>query len=175
MTKCIDFWKKWKKEPNFCGLGRQTARTHDKYLSFVEDFTKEHGFIEEIVYQNVPLSSIKPLLTFKEDSDIRKRATKQIAQTLNDKHAITSKYVKFLIGIDPNTKPLVKPPLMAAASEIPKEALDNKRLTDKIRLIKSVLTSGQIGILLEIIEKEGLDNEYDALTKALIWAKERYE
>lgn len=60
-------------------------------------------------------------------------------------------------------------------SEMPKEVFDTKRVSDKIRLINSALTTGQRGILMSVMEKEGLDNEYEALNRVLLWAKARID
>ena len=173
MTHCVDFWKKWKKEPNFCGIGKSSARSYDKYLEFVDDFAKRYGFEPEVVYQNAPQTAVKALLRFKPDSDIRKRAEEQISQTLRGKHAITSTYVNYVIGIGPPSKPLITSPVVAAASSIPKEAFNKADVTDRTRLIVSALTTGQHQILLEVMEANNLDNEYEALAKVLVWAKER--
>jgi hypothetical protein len=173
MTHCIDFWKKWKKEPNFCGIGKSSAKMYDKYLDFVDNFSKEFGFEPEVVYQNVPQTAVKGLLRFKPESDIRKRAESQIAQTLQDKHAVTSSYVSYIIGLGPTTKPLITSPIVAAASGISKEVLEATEVKDRIRLINNALTTGQHNILLEVMSAENLDNEYEALAKILIWAKER--
>ena len=173
MTHCIDFWKKWKKEPNFCGIGKSSARQYDKYLDFVDNFSKEFGFEPEVVYQNVPQTAVKALLRFKPESDIRKRAETQIAQTLRDKHATTSSYVNYIIGLGPTTKPLIASPVVAAASGITKEAFNKADITDRVRLIVAALTTGQYNILLEVMKAEELDNEYEALARVLVWAKER--
>jgi len=173
MTHCVDFWRKWKKEPNFCGLGKSSARSYDKYLDFAEGFSKEFGFDLEVIYQNAPQAAVKALLRFKPDSDIRVRAEKQIAQTLKDKHSITSSYVNYIIGLGPSIKPLVTSPVVAAASGISKEAFNKADVTDRVRLIVSALTTGQHNILLEVMKVKDLDNEYAALAQILIWAKER--
>ena len=175
MTHCIDFWKKWKKEPNFCGIGKSSARSYDKYLEFVDNFSKEYDFEPEVVYQNAPQTAVKTLLRFKPESDIRKRAEQQIALTLRDKHAITSTYVNYIIGMGPSSKPLVTSPIVAAASSIPKEAFSKAEITDRVRLIRNALTTGQQGILLEVMKAKSFDNEYEALALALIWAKEKLD
>jgi hypothetical protein len=171
--KCVDYFRKWKKEPNFCGLGKTTANKVDKYLEFVEEFSEEYKFDEELIYRNVPQSSITPIMRFKKDSDIRSKVKKQIAQTLRDKHAVSLKYVNFLVGIDPTTKPLNQNPIIQSTSEIPKETFAKNNVKEKLRVISSVLTPGQMGILSDVAKKKDLDDEYAALALVLIWAKER--
>ena len=173
MSHCTDFFKKWRRQPNFCGLGRVAQGYINGYLRFVDDFASEYGFDENIIYTNVTASAVRQLLRFNKESDTRKRVEKQIAQTLKDKHAITGKYVNHLIGISPVSLPIKNTPIVAAISDIPKEAFSKGKQKDRIRLIVSAITSGQHKILLEIMEKECLDDEYAALTTALIWAQER--
>jgi len=165
--KCVDYFRKWKKEPNFCGVGKATENTINKYLEFAEDFSNTYKFDVDLVYRNVPQTSVKPLLKFKKDSDIRIKAMKQIAQTLNDKHAISLRYVYQIIGIEPKVKPLVLSPAVAAISEIPKDAFETNSVKDKIRLITSALPTGQINMLDDIMKKKDLDNEYAALIVAI--------
>ena len=171
--KCVDYFRKWKKEPNFCGVGKATENTINKYLEFVEEFAGEYKFDTELLYRNAPQTAIKPLLKFKKDSDLRLKARKQIAQTLTDKHAISAKYVNFLIGIDPTPKPLAVNPIVQATAEIPKEVFTKNTVKDKLRILSSALTPGQMGILSDVAEKKDLDDEYAALSLVLIWAKER--
>jgi hypothetical protein len=176
VTHCAEFFQKWKKEPNFCGVGRATAQKIDRYIDFVEGFSKEYKIPEEVIVYNAPMGAVSELLRYKEDVEIRKDAEKQIAKVLTeDKKAITSNYVKHIIGITPKTKPIFKSPVVAAASGISKAVMDTTRVQDRVRLINNASTSGQKNILLEIMSREGLDNEYDAYTKALIWAKERMD
>lgn len=173
MAHCVDFWRKWKKEPNFCGLGKKSAKSFDKYIKFVEEFSREYNIPENIVYQNVPHSAVGFLLRFDQKSDMREKGKQEIFNVLSSKRSVTGTYMKCALGVAPPTAPLATSPVVAAISEIPKEVFDSTRLTDRIRLINAALTTGQHKILLEIMESEEVDNEYEALSKALIWAKER--
>lgn len=173
MTHCVDFWKKWKKQPNFCGLGKSAATSYDKYIKFVEDFSEEYKIPAELVYQNVPHTAVKPLLKFKDSSDIKQKVTKQIAQVLKDKHAITGKFINFQIGIDQPTKPVIESPINGYESGISKEILEKTRIKDRVRLLINAISPPEHKILIDIMEHEGLDNEYEALNRALIWARER--
>ena len=172
MTACAELYKKWKKEPNFCGLGKSEASSVNKYIEFVEDFSKEYGIEESIVYRNAPRTAIKPLLKFKKDSDIRKNAAKKISQVLNDKHAITGTYVGAVIGMIPQPKTFVKSP-MVISSEGVTDSFQKSSIKDKVRLITSVLTTGQMNIVIDVMKKQHLDNEYEAISLIIKWAPER--
>lgn len=144
----------------------------DSYLAFAEEFSKDYGFDVNIIYRNVPSSAVKPILRFKRDSDIRKRAEKAIAQTLKDKHAVTGKYVNTVIGIIPEPKKFASSPI-AISSAGAKDAFAVNTVKDKIRLITSALTSGQMKVLTTIMEKHQLNNEYEALSLVIKWASEK--
>jgi len=175
MVHCVDFWRKWKREPNFCGLGKKSSRSYDAYIEFVEDFSKRYSIPQEIVYLNVPHASVCDLLRFKEDSDIRKRAQEEIANVLRERKSVTRAYVRARLGIISEPRAAVVPPIVAAASGISKEVYDTTRVKDRIRLLNNAISTAERVVLIEIMKREGLDNEYEALGKALIWAKERIE
>lgn len=175
MVRCPDYWKKFRKEPNFCGLGGSTVRQMNKYLDFVDWFSDAYGIHEDIVYNNAPCAAMAPLLRFSKESETWRETSDKVAETLKSKQAVSAKYVEKLIGIEPPRKKAKVSPVMAVMSEMPKEVFDTKRVSDKIRLINSALTTGQRGILMSVMEKEGLDNEYEALNRVLLWAKARID
>ncbi len=41
MTRCLEFYEKWDKEPNFCELAEASARKIDDYLKTVSEFESE--------------------------------------------------------------------------------------------------------------------------------------
>jgi len=171
MTACSDLYKKVKRCGNFCGLGDSEFRTVTKYLDFVEEFTQKYDFTEDFVYVNCPRSAVKPILKFKRGSDIRAKAMEEIKNTLNDKRSISKKFVELIMGISPSSQKIVVP--ITPKADISTAAISRNTVADKVRLIKAALTSGQISILTTIMEDYELDNEYEALSKALVWAKEK--
>ena len=61
MTRCADFWKKWRKEPNFCGLSPQAISEIKGYLELVDKIVKT-GILEETVFEMCPSSTCRPVL-----------------------------------------------------------------------------------------------------------------
>lgn len=171
MTHCVDFFKKWKREPNFCGIGKTASQRIERYLEFVEDLAVEYKIPIEVAYKNVPLTAASPILKFKPDSDIRKKAAKEIAKTLNNKQGVTGKFVNTVIGITPSSKKFV--PKDIPPEPAPPESTKTNKIKDKIRLITSALTPGQLEILIDVMECEHLNNEYEALSLVIKWAGER--
>jgi hypothetical protein len=172
MTHCADFFRKWKKEPNFCGLGKTACNAIEKYLEFADEFSEEHGIDVGVVYRNVPQTAVKPIMKFKRDSDIRQRATKMIAQTVKDKHAVTGKYVNTIMGIDATPKKFTPSPIQFT-SEPSTPATKTDKIKDKIRLLTSILTTGQLEVLQRVMKEKELDNEYEALAVVIKWSAER--
>lgn len=177
MAHCIDFWRKWKSEPNFCGLGGSTAKMYDEYLNFVDDFSKQYDIDPDIVYRNAPQSAIKPILRYRKNSEVRTRVTQAIAETLKSKHAITGKYVNEIVGLPTIPKKMMEEPkvIVAPISEPHREVINSNAIKDKIRLLTSALTSGQMNILSEVAKINQLDNEYEAMALIIKWAAEKLE
>ena len=171
MTHCVEFWKKWKKEPNFCGLGKGSAKSYDRYLQFADEMASKFDIPVETIYLNAPSGAIKPVLKFKKDGEIRQGAMKKIAATLKGKQAVTLKYTNSILGIasEPRLAVELTPKAEIAAS------VDKTTLTGKIRMINMVLSTGHKRILQRISESEKLDNEYEALLVALKWAGEKLD
>lgn len=169
MVHCIDFWKKWKKEPNFCGLGKGSAKSYDQYLQFVDEMASKYDIPQETIYLNAPATSVKPVLRFKKDGEIRQNAMKKIASTLKGKQAVTLKYTNTILGIVGEPKIAVEPVIKAEIAS----AVDKNTVSGKIRMINMVLSTGHQKVLQTIIDREGVDNEYEALLVALKWASEK--
>ncbi len=66
MTYCIDFFRKFKKEGNFCGLDKTQVSRLNAYLDVVEMLMKQK-IAEETVYTNFPVGAARPLLSAKGD------------------------------------------------------------------------------------------------------------
>ena len=66
MTRCVDFWKKWRKEPNFCGLSSQAISEIKGYLELVEKIAKT-GIPEETIFEMCPSGACRPVLRLSDD------------------------------------------------------------------------------------------------------------
>lgn len=171
MTHCVDFYHKWKREPNFCGMGKQSARTIEKYLDLVGELSETSGLPESLIYVNAPCGAVKNILRFKKGGELRSMAIRKIGTTLKDKKAITAKYVNNILGIGNDTKPL-KSPINPVALQAAISTAENTTVRDKERLISDLFTAGQKGIILDVMQKKGFDSKYEALSHLLIRGKE---
>ena len=66
MTRCADFWKKWRKEPNFCGLSPQAISEIKGYLELVDKLVKT-GIPEDTIFDMCPSGSCRPVLRLADD------------------------------------------------------------------------------------------------------------
>ena len=65
MTYCIDFFRKFKKDGNFCGLDKSQVSRLTAYLEIVELLMKQK-IPEEQVYENFSVNAARPLLAAKD-------------------------------------------------------------------------------------------------------------
>ena len=66
MTRCADFWRKWRKEPNFCGLSPQAISEIKGYLELVDKLVKT-GIPEDTIFDMCPSGSCRPVLRLADD------------------------------------------------------------------------------------------------------------
>lgn len=67
MTYCIDFFRKFKKDGNFCGLDKAQVSRLTAYLEIVEMLMKQ-DIPEEQVYKNFSVRAATPLIAAKGDA-----------------------------------------------------------------------------------------------------------
>ena len=67
MTYCIDFFRKFKKEGNFCGLDKGQVSRLNAYMDIVELLMKQN-IPEEQVYKNFTVNAATPLIASKGDA-----------------------------------------------------------------------------------------------------------
>ena len=87
MTHCTDFWHKWRKEPNFCGLSPQSISEIKGYLELVDKIVKT-GITEETVFENCPSGACRPLLRLSDD-ETRVKGLNYIVSCLKRKEKVT--------------------------------------------------------------------------------------
>lgn len=66
---CLDYWHKWKKEYNFCGLRPQDAKENDRYLDLVDKIAGNGtGLDGDFVLEHFTAGAARPLLRCKDDA-----------------------------------------------------------------------------------------------------------
>ena len=69
MTYCIDFFRKFKKDGNFCGLDKSQVSRLTAYLEIVELLMKQK-IPEEEIYTNFSVRAAEPLITAKDEARV---------------------------------------------------------------------------------------------------------
>jgi hypothetical protein len=95
MTRCTDFWKKWRKEPNFCGLSQNTVDEIEDYLSTVDKICTL-GIAEDTVYENFPEGAARPLLRM-DEGDPRTNVLNFVIKSLKSGEKLTGKMIQTTI------------------------------------------------------------------------------
>jgi len=96
MTRCADFWKKWRKEPNFCGLSPQAISEIKGYLELVEKLTRS-GIQEETIFEMCPSGACRPLLRLSDD-ETKTEGINYLIRHLKDGEKVTAKNLKATIN-----------------------------------------------------------------------------
>ncbi|MCK9591437.1 MAG: hypothetical protein M0Q91_05440 [Methanoregula sp.] len=111
MSHCVDFWHKWRKEPNFCGLSPQSVSEIKGYLELV-DKIKTAGISEDIIYEKCTSGACRPLLRVSDD-DTRIRGLNYLVSSLKRGEKITGgdlqSSINAWLGKDTVCKVPVKP------------------------------------------------------------------
>jgi len=179
MAACSDFFKKWKREYNFCGLGEHSAKQVNKFIDFVEDLSKESGIPEDVIYSNVTRGAVSGVMKFEKGSNIRRSVSKIITDTLKSKRAVTKNLINASVGLpieEQRIKAIVPKRIALNAVDVSNVELthnSNHNIKNSIKLIKRALTPGQLAILNRVSEKFSLDDEYSAISLIITWAGER--
>jgi hypothetical protein len=89
MSHCIDHLRKWKRDGNFCGLGKQYASELDEWVSLIDKITKNGaGIDEESAVTNFTAGAARPLIRCK-DPDIKTKALSYVISCLKRGETVT--------------------------------------------------------------------------------------
>jgi hypothetical protein len=100
---CIDFFRKWKREGNFCGLDATEASRMNSYLELVEMLV-ENEVPEDVVFANFSLFAARPLL--KAGKKKRTKGIRYVTDRLKEGKAVTAHDIQTtLIGAPKKTVP----------------------------------------------------------------------
>jgi len=95
LTRCPEFWDKWDKEPNFCGLSPQSISEIKGYLELREKIVSK-GVSKAAFYERCPSGACRPLLRLADDGT-RTDATNHIIACLKKGDKITQETLKGFI------------------------------------------------------------------------------
>lgn len=157
MSRCVSFYNKWERDPNWCEKCPDSVRKIDKYIDLLETFESK-GITREQTIVCLPEGSARPLLAEK-NLEIRAKAISHIENTLKREtpnggkytQKITSGNVKKIIQNlthqDKKTAPipegkfdviLADPPWRYEFSETQSREIENQYPTMDLEAIKAL-------------------------------------
>lgn len=157
-----------------CGLSEQTATEIKKAAEFCDDYPE---------FSNCATNSITAILRV-EDEEIRKRVINFACGILKkepqNKFRFTENEIRNIIKqVSPRSKTQSKKDKTTSNTNRAKRTSalyprqDAQGISSKNRLLTSVLSSGQINTLIEIMEEYDKPDAYSALSLVIKWASER--
>jgi len=203
MSHCIEFFEKWKKEENFCGIGKVQAGAINRYLETVNELVSGYSLDEKICYKLLPSSAITAtgFLSLNPECPLRKVVLDKIAASLKDGKKLRRIDVVKMTGLNTWTLDFVKENCQKNAlatyrsnhahklmsirkaqnvdpNKLPWTLLGGasaQGLEARMNFLKFFSSQGQINILQSIIDVGDAANLYDAYCTALTWASEIVE
>lgn len=136
MTHCHDFFRKWKREGNFCGLRKQDAREMDSYLTLVERISNEKtGLNSDLVFDKFTAGAARPIIRCK-DPETETKALNYVIACLKRGEDVTGgdlqATVNGFMGKEPKPPAQMRTPEPAPVKEsLP---VTPKTLGDQIRV-----------------------------------------
>ncbi len=93
MTRCKEFYDKWRRDPNWCEKCKSAVSQINSYLGFIDEL-ESRGVPREFTLVNLPESAIRPLFTEK-DPNIKEGAIVSVKNWLETgKNPITGEFKK---------------------------------------------------------------------------------
>lgn len=97
MTRCAEFWDKWEREPNFCGLSPQSISEIKGYLE-LRDKVIKMGVAKAVFYESCPSGACRPVLRLADDGT-RTEATNYIISCLKRGEKVTQGDLKGFVDM----------------------------------------------------------------------------
>jgi hypothetical protein len=162
-----DLIKQYGADPSMCGVSKSQVALWKLYIPFLTELSKESGIDEDTLSDNVSPTSVKRVLSLKKNSTQRQNSIKHIIDTIRSNHAPTKRSIEDAAGFNTKLPTVVNPVVLRKSVTTPTVLINNPdgNSNDKTRIFKSILTSGQIAEWVAFSERNGCDNEYEALCK----------
>lgn len=108
MTRCVDFYRKFDREGNFCGLSSAAVSLINAYKKIVEEELTSRGLDPEFTFVNFSEGASRPLHKI-EDKVLLGKVLDDIAGRIKMGGSVTAADVKTWIDLESNNKTLAEP------------------------------------------------------------------
>jgi len=172
-AQCRKVFHKFETYSEACGL--RNPKDFRNHISIAQEISEKFNIPEDKIYLLFSITARKPLDKFQPGSDLWKNMLKRIADSIDKNERVTKTMIETWLydeGIPLKTK-TISPGKVAKKVNLPDDLIQTGSIKTRIQALKSVLTSGQISILNDIMVKHNHDDELGALSLALIWPAER--
>ena len=106
---CAEFYSKWIKDGNFCGVSEREAKLVNQFIPFAREVVEKSGFTERLIYKNINPRLVKPAAILKKGNPLREKAIEHIIETLKSNAAPTKETLEDAMGIEHHPKRIVDP------------------------------------------------------------------
>ena len=96
MTYCIDFFRKFKKDGNFCGLDPKEEARITKYLDLIDQIVNKQKIPEAQVIDSLSVRAARPLLSA--EGEVRTEGLNFVVQQIKKGKKITNKDLQAKLG-----------------------------------------------------------------------------
>jgi len=95
MSRCLEFYKKWERDPNWCEKCADSVRKINRYIDLLDDFEAK-GIPKDKTIVFLPEGSARALISIQDDN-IKEKAISSIQKSLESgKDSITGEFTKKL-------------------------------------------------------------------------------
>lgn len=202
MAHCKEFFEKWKRDGNFCGVGEVQGTIIRAYLDFVHELSQNYGINEESCYKLLTSSAIagNGFLLLSKESPRRKEVVEKIVDFLKrdqkvrrldirkwtaiavwDNDFIETNCIASAKGTMKSNKVRTARSIQSAKIKAQNESwtasgqLVDQPIEARIKNLQKVSTRGQINILEKIVSKGYAKDIYSAYCLVLTWAANNIE
>ena len=96
MTRCVEFYTRWKKDPNWCHKCQSAVDQIESYIDLVDGLEKK-GIPQESTMVRLPERIARPLIAI-QDEEIKDKAISSILKALESgKNPITGEFSEFSV------------------------------------------------------------------------------
>lgn len=191
MVHCIDFFRKWDKEENFCGLGKMAASQVTTYMRFTRELVLDYHLDEERVYEHLSVGSLHGagLLALSRESPKRKEVIEEIVEAIKEGTYPSRRRIREWTGIEGWTPEFVrenckrdtwnalfrarrKQHLRSEFFKIPLDKWGTQTSQMKAEILRGLCTVRQLENLEAVVSAGMASDLYGAFDLALKWGAE---
>lgn len=117
MTRCVEFYERWSRDPNWCKKAAVTVREIDRYLGFIDEL-EGRGVDRSDGISSISADAARPIIAEK-DPEIKEKAILEVGRRLRHQQHIAESERKPIT--EPQTRKIIQDLKHESEPEPPKE------------------------------------------------------